>query len=190
MRMDVNVAGPRSAATMGQGKQNAAAGGPTAQTTGSTGPQRAGFVPPGLAKTNGVPPGLVGRDTLPPGIQKKMQPAPTQAEVEPRRENPPVEQEPVELLPAPLSVSTLPPQPVNTFQPVFPTNGLTLQPKQPINTFQPLVFPLEQGPPSILSGVPEAFATGNPLAGPLQLVNNINANAFSTLQSTGLLQGL
>jgi hypothetical protein len=47
--------------------------------------------------------------------------------------------------------------------------------------------PINPNPPAILSGVSEAFATGNPLAGPLQLVNNINANALNTVRAAGLL---
>lgn len=43
-----------------------------------------------------------------------------------------------------------------------------------------------QEPPPILIGVPEAFGTGNPLAGPLQLVNNINQNALFSARSVGI----
>lgn len=40
--------------------------------------------------------------------------------------------------------------------------------------------------PAILDGVAQAFGSGNPLAGPIQLVNNINANALSTIRAAGL----
>ncbi len=190
MRMDAKMAGPQGPAKASVSQNNAQGG----QGEESTGPKRAGFMPPGLAKTNGVPPGLVGRETLPPGIQKKMQPPVAQQEEAPPREVnevfTPAEAAEPQLLPL-TQQSGLQRTPVQqqTLTPV-PTLGVLSQPQPSFGTFQSFASPLNQGPPSILSGVPEAFSSGNPLAGPLQLVNNINANAFSTLQSTGLLQGL
>lgn len=65
-------------------------------------------------------------------------------------------------------------------QPILGAAGFSGAP--PINPGANLL-----NPPNILAGVPEAFATGNPLAGPLQLVDNINANAFAAVRAAQLI---
>jgi hypothetical protein len=140
---------------------------------------------------------------IPPGIAKKIPPRPV-----PQNQQPPVG------VASPLNPQGVLIQPAG--QPVIGLNGLQQQQQrnliqagaQPV--IQPVIQPpirqalpqaipqlssgfgsgsfnlINPNPPGILSGVSEAFATGNPLAGPLQLVNNINANALNTVRAAGL----
>lgn len=148
------------------------------------------------------PPGLARRGFIPPGIAKKL--PPPLPPLLPVQTNPLISQQfPAAAVP----VNPLPVAPVSapqvTAQPLAAVNnnlntalfGATQPVTVPIST--PVANPIAQatglpfpqsltGPPGILEGVPQAFATGNPLAGPIQLVNNINSNALATLQAAGL----
>lgn len=142
---------------------------------------------------------------IPPGIAKKIPPRPMPPNQQPVGVTPPVTPQ-QQILGQPRPMAQLLGQPL-VGQPVFGQPNLQQQnliqaglqpPVQPVPIQQAVpqlgvgfgagvLNPINPNPPGILSGVSEAFATGNPLAGPLQLVNNINANALNTVRAAGLL---
>jgi hypothetical protein len=166
---------------------------------------KGGFVPPGLAKKGGLPPGIAKKMEKDDDKDERKIPENGRiiaAPAGPLTGEPVVQRSPLDAGINPINAlnNSLFPNspPPNTG--AIPTGiGPIAQPPltpgilpggapigQPPGILPQGASPIINNPPAILTGVPEAFATGNPLAGPLQLVSNINQNSVATLRSIGL----